>query len=804
MLPWFVFLLFPQEPQQQAPPVYTTITVTATMGRQAKAEEVAPATTVIGMEAMREHPLPTIGNALEGAPGVLVQQSTSAQVSPFLRGLTGYQVLNLIDGIRFNNSTFRSGPNQYLAFVEPGQSQRIETVLGPAGALYGSDAMGGAIQILTLEPRFATAAKPEYRAEWMSFFGTADLSAGTRLRISGGTPRLAWLAGGTVRRHNDIRAGDGSDSRHAFRRFFGLDDTLIRDLTGSRQRNTSFSQSGAHAKVAGRLTARQLLTGWYQFSQQEGVNGYKDLWGGQGRMLSQFAPQRLHFGYARWELIDGLGMDRVSATLSVNEQTDGGLRQGLRATDTRTAEQSRVRSLGYTAQGAKSWGTHRAIVFGGEYYDESVSSARTDNGRPVRPLYPDGSGYGTAGLFGQMSDAWFSGRLAATAGLRWTRASFSAPADPRFGVLASEQGFNDLTMNASLAWRIGAGLELFALGGRGFRAPNLNDLGAIGLNDLGYEIPASEAKGALMGASSAESALPLGRAVESLRPERLWNAEAGLRWRSRRIHLEWRGFDAELADPIVRRTLLYDLNAPPSELAGIPVRANDPTAAQRAAGVTTVSTAIDPRAVKAFVNDGQSRYYGLETLGRAEIARGLRVEAAYTYIAGRDLYPNRPIRRLPPQTGSGSLRWNPARRRLWIEARLDSAGAQSRLSGGDLDDERIGASRSRNDIASFFNGSRVAPWIDAAGRFTPTGETLAQIQNRVLPRSVAPADSLRVPLYRETAGWWSAAIRSGIPVGERWTVHLALENLADRNYRIHGSGIDAPGIGAWCGILFEF
>lgn len=802
MLPWLFFLL--AAPPEEIPPVYTAVTVTATMGRSAKAEEIPAATKVVLPEALREHALPTIGHALEPAPGVLVQQSTTAQVSPFLRGLTGYQVLNLIDGIRFNNSTFRSGPNQYLAFVEPAQAQRVEAVLGAAGALYGSDAMGGAIQVLTLEPQFAQADRHEWNGEWSSFAGLADRSLGTRLRLGGGTPRLAWLGGFTVRRHNDLRAGDAADSRHALRRFFGLGDSLIRDLTGSRQQNTSFSQTGAHAKLSARLTPRQVVTGWYQFSQQEGVNGYKDLWGGQGRMLSQFTPQRLHFAYARWELLERLGLDRLAATFSVNDQTDGGVRQGLRTTDTLTVEESRVRSTGYAGQAAKSWGARRAVVFGGEYYDESVASARTDNGRPVRPLYPDKTSYGTGGLYGQLSDAWFGGRLAATAGLRWTHASFSTPADPRFGVLASSQKFDDLTMNASLVWRVRQGLEAFALGGRGFRAPNLNDLGAIGLNDLGYEIPASEAKGALMGNHAGEAALPAGRAVEGLRPETLWNAEAGVRWRSRRLHLEARGFDAELADPIVRRTLLYPLNAIPAELAGLPVKANEPTAAQRAAGVTTVSTNIDPRGVKAFVNDGQTRYYGIETLARIDLGRSLRMETNYSFIAGRDLFPNRAVRRLPPQMGSASLRWNPARRRFWIEARLDAAGAQERLSGGDLDDERIGAARSRNDIASFFRGARIAPWIDAAGRFTPTGETLAQIQDRVLPRSIAPTDSVRVPLYRETAGWWTAGIRSGMPIGERWTVHLALENLADRNYRLHGSGVDAPGFSAWAALHWQF
>jgi outer membrane receptor protein involved in Fe transport len=215
-----------------------------------------------------------------------------------------------------------------------------------------------------------------------------------------------------------------------------------------------------------------------------------------------------------------------------------------------------------------------------------------------------------------------------------------------------------------------------------------------------------------------------------------------------------------------------------------------------------VATALDPRAVKAFVNDGASRYYGLEAQTQYRLSSSLRLDANYSYILGRDLYPNRNIRRLPPQSGNFSLRHTPSGRRPWLEFSLAAMGAQSRLSGGDIDDERIGASRRRSDIAAFFNGSRVLPYLDPATRiFLPTGESLLQIQNRVLP---GLADSARVPLYTSTPSWFSLALRTGMPVGERWRVMAALENLLDRNYRIHGSGIDSPGFNVYLNLSYRF
>ena len=77
--------------------------------------------------------------------GILAQQNTVGQGSPILRGLTGYQTLLQIDNVRLNNSTFRSGPNQYLSTIASHGLDRIEVLRGPNSMLYGSGAIGGVL-----------------------------------------------------------------------------------------------------------------------------------------------------------------------------------------------------------------------------------------------------------------------------------------------------------------------------------------------------------------------------------------------------------------------------------------------------------------------------------------------------------------------------------------------------------------------------------------------------------------------------------------------------------------------------------
>lgn len=113
--------------------------------------------------------------ALSGQPSLMVQKTALGQSSPYIRGLTGYHNLLLVDGIRLNHSAMRSGPNQYWSTVEMFGSERIEVVRGPNGIIHGADAIGGVVNLLSAKPRFTDSGMISEK-EILSRFSSAEQS----------------------------------------------------------------------------------------------------------------------------------------------------------------------------------------------------------------------------------------------------------------------------------------------------------------------------------------------------------------------------------------------------------------------------------------------------------------------------------------------------------------------------------------------------------------------------------------------------------------------------------------------------
>ncbi|GGZ89737.1 ferric siderophore receptor [Ignatzschineria ureiclastica] len=157
------------------------------------AQEVkdAPASiSVIGQETINEKPFNNIGDVLKDVEGVNISRGgKSGGVNIGIRGLGNDYTLLLVDGQRLSQNSSGARPNGFgdvdSSFIPPSSAiERIEVVRGPMSTLYGSDALGGVINVITKKV-------PEKWGGQVSF----SIEEPTDSKFSGGNTTSFYVAG---------------------------------------------------------------------------------------------------------------------------------------------------------------------------------------------------------------------------------------------------------------------------------------------------------------------------------------------------------------------------------------------------------------------------------------------------------------------------------------------------------------------------------------------------------------------------------------------------------------------------------
>ena len=735
--------------------------------------------TVTDADEIRARGPRILPQALAEEPGIAVQQTTSAQGSPIIRGMTGQQNVTIIDGVRLNTSAWRSGPSQYLAWYAPILVDRVEVMRGPASVLYGSDALGGTVYVRSLQPSFTEAG--------ITVGGSATLGASTAAAgrgadalLSIGGPRAGLLAAGGYQDIGDIRAGAGRDSHAAVTRFLGLpSDTL----GSNRLSGTAYSQRFAHVAAAIGVGPSTRVDASYHYDEQTGARRYDRMSGGDGLYRSEFGPQRLDLIHARVERGRTGLFDMVSASFSVNRQDDGRLEQARPASSI-DSQVNTTTVFGYQGQGVRRVKRHDLVV-GGELNDERIAGTRriTDSmgatARLARPDIPDGTTYRTAGLFAQDAFEAVPQRLWLRGGMRFSRFRFATTPDALLGVPDEAVTSVALTFQSGAVVRITDALRVTASAGRGFRAPNAFDLGAIGVTSVFEVTPArAAALGGHAGSTDGATAVSTGRPIGSLKPESAWSFETGARYHRGRVDATVAVYDVDLRDAIQRRTVLFTGDVVGTSIGGLEIVQQD------ASGRAYIASQAAPMVTR--VNVSRARIVGVEGESSVRVADGWLASVFFGYARGSDLDADVPLRRVPPAMGGLRARWEP-HAALWVEGVAEFSLRYARMAPGDLTDARMGARRDERSIANYFQGTAVDLGLVRDGRLVATGETLTEVQRRLL------GDATGAPLFADLPGYLVMTVRAGYRVNPHVELVVIGENLTDRNYRRIGSGVDAAG-----------
>lgn len=758
------------------------VVVTPSRGASERVSRVPESVTVTAGELLDRRPYTLLGQALREQPGVMVQQTTTAQVSPVIRGFTGQSNLYLVDGVRLNNASWRSGPSQYFAWIDGGAVGSLEVVRGSGALQYGSDGLGGAIQVMPTRPALrAPGTGLSWGATLDASAASADVMGSTRLSARIESESIS-VSGGIGATHvGDLRAGGGRDSRAAVTRFLGIPATP----PDGRLRDTGYGMTSGHANLVARVGQTGVLLGTYLTQSQRDVTRYDRTDGGDGLYRSGFAPQRLDLAILRFEDAPGAFVDRWSATVSLNRQADGRFEQA-RPTARLDEQDSVTTAWGYQAQASKFWAGRHQLTVGGEIYDEAISASRrliesSGATSSARPDIPDGTGYLTTGVFAQQVSEVWRNRLWLRGGLRYSRFLFTTTANPVLAVTADRVTADAVTFQAGAVLALTSYLNATVNVSRGFRAGNAADLGGIGLTGGGgLEISPDRARelGALIGSNEGATAVSTGQRVGALQPEIADTFEAGFKAHGRRLSASVSVFDVELRDTIQRRTLIVADPVVGADLAGFTVVRQD------AAG--RVFVAEDSRPIVTRVNLSRARIVGVDAEATALLGRGWMTSAHVSVANGR-VPDGDYLRRMPPPMGGVTLGWSPTNGRVWAETVVTFARPQTRFNAADFTDARIGARRTAAQIAAYFNGTAADRGLVSGGRLLSTGESLADVQARVLGGQASSA------LFTSSPGFVTLGVRAGWTITPTVAVTVIGENLFDRNYRVHGSGVDGPG-----------
>lgn len=661
------------------------VVVTALRAETALAE--VPGTVhVVDREALQAAAPRTTPDAFRGLPSVMVQKTGYGQGSPYLRGFTGFRTLMLVDGIRLNNSTFRDGPNQYWNTVDPWAIARYETVMGPASVLYGSDAVGGAVNALTLAPP-AWAGQATWERTLAARVATADESLQTRAGVRGrATERLGFAAGATWKKFNDVRGG----------------------ADVGRQRHTGYEEADFDLRADYDFASGATLTlAHQQVAQDDAWRTHSTFYGIDWKGLKAGDDQKRSYD-----------QDRALTYLRLADADRAGAVAAYRLTLSRQAQDERLHRVRADGRRDESgvdvttWGAALELespsalgrwVYGVDVARDEVDSFsrryKADgslNKVEAQGPVADDATYDLVGVFVQDTAALFGGALEATPGVRYTYAALDADRvlDPVSGAVgARSDDWDSVVGSLRLLAPLGAERRHAVYGGlsQGFRAPNLSDLTRLDA------------------ARSGEIETP----VDDLDPERFVSAELGARYDDGRRSAEIAGYYTWIEDLIVR--------APTGET-------------------------VDELQEVTKKNAGEGYVAGVELTLGWQVAEDWHLRLSGSWMEGQaDAYPTSDplavrdyVSRLMPLTGQAAVRWQPAGEAYWLEAVVDAAEKADRLSA---DDER---------------------------------------------------DTQRIP-PGGTPGYAVLTLRGGATVRDDLQLTVALENVADEDYRIHGSGVNEPG-----------
>lgn len=442
---------------------------------------------VLGGDALREALAASLGETIGAMPGVRNWSTGSGVGKPMIRGLRNDRVLVLADGQR---TDFQGWGDEHGPQVESADADRVEVIRGPASVLYGSDALGGVVNVIPRDLPTAFGEAPFVHGRVTGAWSSNGEGRDGRIALEGASEGVGLRGSLTGRTHGDQRTPTGPLANSGYDALTGSLETGVR---------------GAWGAWSLRFTHRD-----------ETVRIHEDPLEEPGATPNQrIVDDLVHFGAL---MPVGGGRVRFDAGWQRNDRREFEERD---APDVALGLLARTWNAGVRWHHAP-WGRWQGL-FGASLQRERFT------GSGEEALIPDSRTL-DAGLYA--FEETERGRWRFSLGVRADTRALDASAQPELGVTQQSRRHDAVTGNAGVLYRLAEPAALVLNVGRGFRAPSTFDLFSNGVH---------------------EGTVAFERGDPALSVERSLNADLALRVQTGRLHGEVGGFVNQIRDFIYSR-----------------------------------------------------------------------------------------------------------------------------------------------------------------------------------------------------------------------------------------------------------
>ncbi len=577
----------------------------------------------------------TSADVLQSSGQVYVQKSQLGGGSPMIRGFATNRLLLAVDGVRMNNAIFRGGNIQNVISIDPYVIKNTEVIFGPGSVIYGSDAIGGVMNFLTLQPQFIKKDSIVISGNADIRFSSANTERTFHTDINLAAKKWAFLSSISYNNFDDLYMGsNGPDAylRNNYVNRRNSTDVLVANTNPRKQVTTGYDQINFVQKIAHKPNNNWQYDIGLFLSETSEYSRYDRLIrpteDGLGLRSAEwyYGPQKWFMGNlqvykkGRGKFYDGV---KVTAAYQFFEESRND-RDFQDPILNRTKEKVHAFSTNIDFEN-KKLGDLR-LYYGGEYIHNRVlsngSSLNIDNGTlsGAASRYPDGSTWQTLAAY---INGEYKAKPSITflSGLRYSHVWIDAPFDATYYAFPfNSANLNNGALTGSLgfSWFPKPSLQVTLNGSTGFRAPNIDDIGKVFDSEPGAVVVPNP----------------------DLEPEYAYNMEVGVRKNfNDKAMLKGAAFYTYLVDALVRRDFTFN-------------------------GESEILYNGELSTVQAIQNAARAYVYGFEFGAEVFLSKDLSVASNLTITEGveeEDNGEDSPARHAAPTFGDFHFIWSKER-----------------------------------------------------------------------------------------------------------------------------------------------